>query len=104
MIRAIISGVLVGLPLALAVAGPADASERAAIVQSCQRQMFLSQGACGCLADHALAELNPMQQQWLEVPATDVVRSAAMSKKMSSAEMLKIDAFMKQTPDLCAGK
>lgn len=103
MIRPVTLGVLLALPM---VFGPASAyaNERSGIIQSCQRQMYLSQGACGCLADHALAELSPMQQQWLEVPANDVVRSAAMSKKMSSAEMLKIDAFMKKTPDLCSGK
>ena len=103
--KSLILMVLGGLSLlpmpALAAAAP---SERTVIIKSCQKQMYLSEGACTCLADQALAQLDPKQRQWLVVGAVDVVKSAALSKSMSSAELGKIDAFMKHTPDQCAGQ
>ena len=90
------------LPIGAFAAAPVN--ERTEIIKSCKAQMYLSEGACTCLADHALAELDAKQRQWLVVGAVDVVKSAALSKSMSTAEMGKIDAFMKRTPDQCAGQ
>ncbi len=79
----------------------ARADERKDVIKSCRQQMYLSEGACSCLADRALAQLDARQRQWLTVGAVDIVKSAALSKSMSSADMGKIDTFMKQTPDQC---
>jgi hypothetical protein len=78
--------------------------ERDAIVRSCIQQMFMSQAACGCLADQAAATLDPLQQQWLALGATDVNHSAPISKEMSHQEAMQVDAFMRSVPDSCSAR
>lgn len=89
---------------ALAPVANAAPTDRAVIIRSCETQMFLSNTACGCLADKALSTLDPLQQAWLGLGATDVAHSAPLSEKMTAAEAHQVDTFMRTVPDQCAAK
>jgi hypothetical protein len=86
---------------ALAMPAVAAGNAHEAIVRSCIQQMFMSKAACSCLADQAASRLDPLQQQWLALGATDVGHSAPISKQMTHAEAVAIDHFMQSVPDAC---
>lgn len=74
---------------------------RTKFVGSCESQMYMSNAACGCMADIAEAKLDDTAIAYLSLAATDVVHSAALSKSMSSAEIASIDRFMSTAPKQC---
>lgn len=100
------SGLLVLALLGAGFALPAEAapSAREAIIRSCQQQMYMSAAACACLADKAMAELDPLEQTWLSLGATDVAHSSPISKQMTAAQAHRVDAFMRTVPDQCSGR
>lgn len=93
-----LAGAVVAGGAGAAVAAPVT---RDAIIRSCVSQMFLSQPACACLAEEAGRELDPLQQAWLALGATDVAESAPISKRMTAAELREVDRFMRTVPDQC---
>lgn len=103
--RAQTGRILAILTVAASIAGtaatPALADSRGQFATSCQRQMQMSAAQCGCVADHAMAELDATEREYLMLPATDYPSANALLKKMSSGQIAAIDAFMRKVPDLC---
>lgn len=84
-----------------ASAAPSPPQMHQAIERSCVQQMFMSEAACGCLADQAVAQLDPIEQTWLTLGANNVDLSAPLSKQMSRSEADEVDRFMQTVPDAC---
>ncbi len=91
----------VALALALLTQPASAAPPRDGFIKSCQAQMYMSQAACGCLADKAEKQLDADGIAYLSLAATDVTHTAAAAKAMSPAQMAKIDKFMKTEPHAC---
>jgi hypothetical protein len=95
-----------GLLIASVLASSASFAEmtkdaRAKFVSSCQKQMYMSAPACGCMADIADKKLDDTAIEYLSLAATDVVHSAALSKSMTPKEVASIDMFMRTAPGQC---
>ena len=98
----IVAALLVGSTLASNPSIAAMTKDvRTKFVGSCETQMFMSNAACGCMADIAEAKLDDTAIAYLSLAATDVVHSAALSKSMSSAEIASVDKFMSTAPKQC---
>jgi hypothetical protein len=72
-------------------------------VSRCESSMYMSAGECGCMADIADKKLDDLAIAYLALDPLDVRNSAAMSKKMSGAELASVDNFMKTAPHACKG-
>ncbi len=96
--------VLAAITLA-ALAAPAFAAGtpdlHAALLKSCQTQMYLSGGACTCLVAKAEAELDPKQIAYLTIPGSDGPDAAKAAESLSGSEIGRIDKFMRSVPDQC---
>ena len=69
--------------------------------KSCTTQLFESEATCECMAKVAGETLTDDAILYLSISATDVVRSAALAKSMSQAEINSIDKFMQTVPRQC---
>jgi hypothetical protein len=98
------SAVVVSLAVLLAAATPAvamDGKQHDAFLRSCTTQLFEAESTCECMATIAGKTLSDDAILYLSIAATDVVRSAALAKSMSRAEINSIDHFMQTAPKQC---
>jgi hypothetical protein len=72
-------------------------------VSRCESSMYMSAGECGCMAGIADKKLDDLAVAYLALDPLDVRNSAAMSKKMTGAELASVDNFMKTAPHACKG-
>ena len=72
-------------------------------VSRCETSMYMSAGECGCMAGLADKKLDDLAIAYLALDPLDVRNSAAMSKRMSGAELASVDNFMKTAPHTCKG-
>jgi hypothetical protein len=72
-------------------------------VARCESSMYMSAGECGCMAGIADKKLDDLAIAYLALDPLDVRNSAAMSKKMTGAELASVDSFMKTAPHTCKG-
>jgi len=80
-----------------------DKPTRERLVSRCESSMYMSPGECGCMADVADKKLDDLAIAYLALDPLDVRNSAAMSKKMTGAELASVDNFMKTAPHTCKG-
>jgi hypothetical protein len=94
---------LVGVLLAAATPAAAEMTSRQhdSFMNSCTTQLFESEATCECMARVAGDTLSDDAILYLSISATDVVRSAALAKSMSQAEVASIDRFMQTVPKQC---
>jgi hypothetical protein len=74
---------------------------RTKFISQCQKQMYMTNAQCSCMADIAEKKLDDLSIAYLSLNATDVRNSAAMSKKMTAVERNAIDKFMSTAPKQC---
>lgn len=104
MRRVLVAGLVVLSVIASSSAFAAmDKPTRTKFVTRCEKSMYMSAGECGCMADMAGKKLDDLSIAYLSLDPLDVRNSAAMSKKMSGAELAAIDNFMKNAPHSCKG-
>jgi hypothetical protein len=72
-------------------------------VARCESSMYMTAGECGCMAGIADKKLDDLAIAYLALDPLDVRNSAAMSKKMTGAELASVDNFMKTAPHTCKG-
>jgi len=72
-------------------------------VARCKTSMYMSGAQCSCMADIAGKKLDDLSIAYLSLDPLDVRNSAAMSKKMTGAELASVDNFMKTAPHTCKG-
>jgi hypothetical protein len=72
-------------------------------VSRCETSMYMSAGECSCMAEIAGKKLDDLAIAYLALDPLDVRNSAAMSKKMTGAELASVDNFMKTAPHTCKG-
>ena len=98
----VITGILIASLFASSASYASMTNEsRAKFVASCEKQMYMSQPACECMADIADKKLDDTAIAYLSLDALDVRNSAAMSKSMTSKEIASIDTFMRTAPKQC---
>ena len=96
------AGLLIASVLAASVTYADMTKEsRSKFVASCQKQMYMSAPACGCMADIAAKKLDDLSIQYLSLDALDVTHCAAISKQMTSKELGAVDSYMKTAPHTC---
>jgi hypothetical protein len=102
--KLIVSALVVASVLASsATLAAMDKPTRERFVSRCETSMYMSAGECSCMADIADKKLDDLAIAYLALDPLDVRNSAAMSKKMSGAELASVDNFMKTTPHTCKG-
>ena len=102
--RVLAAGLIVVSVLASSAAFAAmDKPTHDRFVSRCETSMYMSAGECGCMADIADKKLDDLAIAYLALDPLDVRNSAAMSKKMSGAELASVDNFMKTAPHACKG-
>jgi hypothetical protein len=102
--RVLAAGLIVVSVLSSSVAfASMDKPTRERFVSRCESSMYMSAGECGCMADIADKKLDDLAIAYLALDPLDVRNSAAMSKKMSGAELASVDNFMKTAPHTCKG-
>ena len=102
--RIALAGLVVVSVLASSAAFAAmDRPTRDRFVSRCETSMYMSAGECGCMADIADKKLDDLAIAYLALDPLDVRNSAAMSKKMTGAELASVDNFMKTAPHTCKG-
>ena len=102
--RLLAAGLIVASVLASSSAFAAmDKPTHDKFVTRCGTSMYMSAGECGCVAGIAEKKLDDLAIAYLALDPLDVRNSAAMSKKMSGAELASVDNFMKTAPHTCKG-
>ena len=102
--RVLAAGLVVALALSSSAAFAAmDKPTRERFVSRCESSMYMSAGECSCMADIADKKLDDLAIAYLALDPLDVRNSAAMSKKMTGAELASVDNFMKTAPHTCKG-
>ena len=80
-----------------------DKPTRDRFVSRCETSMYMTAGECSCMADNHDKKLDALAIAYLALAPLDVRNSAAMSKKMTGAELASVDNFMKTAPHTCKG-
>jgi hypothetical protein len=102
--RVLAAGLIVVSVLASSAAFAAmDKPMHDRFVSRCETSMYMSAGECGCMAGIADRKLDDLAIAYLSLDPLDVRNSAAMSKKMTGAELASVDNFMKTAPHTCKG-
>jgi hypothetical protein len=90
--------------LSAATAGAAMSKDaRGKFIDRCVKSMFYPKAQCSCMADIADKKLDDLSIAYLILDPNDHAKAAAMSKKMTGAELSAINHFMSSAPAQCKG-